>query len=202
MEEVYYHRGLGLRKSAATLGVSHVTFLKYARLQGLRLRTRIDGIRRRRFTDEERERSRQRMLALIPKVQRRKSRLEAEIKEILSDAGIDVKWQGVAPALRGTLHRYHHSDFVVRGEPTAIEVNGCYWHGCPHTRRVPWSEIVTKHVARDEEIAQLLHDAGWNLVVVWEHEIRSRVPCHVRSSTPSGSTLIGAHATRYFDTGS
>lgn len=74
------------------------------------------------------------------------------------------------PGLRRT------ADIVFRPARVAVELRGCFWHGCPEHYRAPasnkgyWSEKIERNVARDEETARALADSGWTLIVVWEHD--------------------------------
>jgi DNA mismatch endonuclease (patch repair protein) len=74
------------------------------------------------------------------------------------------------PAVRST------ADIVFRPARVAVEVQGCFWHGCPEHYRAPagnssyWSEKVQRNMRRDADNEQRLRDAGWLLVSVWEHE--------------------------------
>ncbi len=67
-------------------------------------------------------------------------------------------------------------DVVFRPARVAVELRGCFWHGCPDHYRRPasntsyWSEKVKRNQRRDEETALRLGEAGWLLLVVWEHE--------------------------------
>lgn len=67
-------------------------------------------------------------------------------------------------------------DIVFRRARVAVEVRGCFWHGCPEHYRAPsangnyWSEKVQRNIRRDEDTAALLAKAGWTLTVVWEHD--------------------------------
>ncbi|SDC43822.1 T/G mismatch-specific endonuclease [Actinokineospora iranica] len=67
-------------------------------------------------------------------------------------------------------------DVVFRPVKVAVELRGCFWHGCPEHYRAPtandsyWAEKVRRNVARDEDTARRLAEAGWLLEVVWEHE--------------------------------
>jgi DNA mismatch endonuclease, patch repair protein len=69
-----------------------------------------------------------------------------------------------------------NADVVFRSVHLAVEVRGCFWHGCPDHYRPPstnkdyWSEKVQRNRSRDVNTASLLRDAGWLLEVVWEHE--------------------------------
>jgi DNA mismatch endonuclease (patch repair protein) len=74
------------------------------------------------------------------------------------------------PELRQT------ADVIFRSVKVAVEVYGCFWHGCPEHYRAPsansefWSKKVEQNRRRDNENAQRLRSAGWTLEVVWEHE--------------------------------
>lgn len=74
------------------------------------------------------------------------------------------------PGLRRT------ADVVFRPARVAVELRGCFWHGCPEHYRPPasnnryWSDKVARNVARDEDTARVLEADGWTLIVVWEHD--------------------------------
>jgi DNA mismatch endonuclease, patch repair protein len=67
-------------------------------------------------------------------------------------------------------------DVVFRPTRIAVEVRGCFWHGCPEHYRAPttnsdyWSAKVQRNVDRDTKTEKLLRDAGWELIVIWEHD--------------------------------
>jgi DNA mismatch endonuclease (patch repair protein) len=67
-------------------------------------------------------------------------------------------------------------DIVFRPARVAVEVYGCFWHGCPQHHRQPtanneyWREKIIRNMDRDRRTRQALEDAGWLLIVVWEHE--------------------------------
>lgn len=68
------------------------------------------------------------------------------------------------------------ADLVFRTQRVAVFVHGCYWHGCPDHYTVPksnaefWAEKLLRNRNRDAETVNLLSEAGWSVVVVWEHE--------------------------------
>ena len=75
-----------------------------------------------------------------------------------------------------------HPDIVLPKYKTIIFVNGCFWHqhsGCkeahiPETRREFWEAKLTRNVARDEKNVKELKEMGWNVVVVWECELKTK----------------------------
>jgi DNA mismatch endonuclease (patch repair protein) len=58
----------------------------------------------------------------------------------------------------------------------AVFVDGCFWHGCPvhgHQARVNqdwWARKISRNRERDCETNQMLVDAGWTVLRIWEHE--------------------------------
>ncbi len=74
------------------------------------------------------------------------------------------------PAVRRTV------DVVFRRDQVAVEIRGCFWHGCAEHYRGPsanggyWADKVARNIARDADTERRLAEAGWTLLVVWEHE--------------------------------
>jgi DNA mismatch endonuclease (patch repair protein) len=63
----------------------------------------------------------------------------------------------------------------------AIFVDGCFWHGCPvHGRRsrftgpnaALWEEKMLRNAERDRRSTVLAQEDGWNVIRVWECEVR------------------------------
>ncbi|MET7961474.1 very short patch repair endonuclease [Micromonospora zamorensis] len=67
-------------------------------------------------------------------------------------------------------------DIVFRPSRVAIEVYGCFWHGCPQHHRRPtanneyWQAKINRNADRDRQTRRELERAGWLLIVVWEHD--------------------------------
>jgi DNA mismatch endonuclease (patch repair protein) len=74
------------------------------------------------------------------------------------------------PKLRRT------ADLVFVKNRVAVFVDGCFWHGCPEHHRPArqnadfWRVKIEGNKKRDEETNQLLVEAGWRVVRIWEHE--------------------------------
>ncbi len=107
-----------------------------------------------------------------------------------------VRSKNTAPelAVRRLLHslgyRYclHRSDLP--GKPDivfprrrkVILVHGCFWHqhiNCkearpPITNAAYWKMKLSRNVERDAKISAALTSGGWDVLVVWECEIKSR----------------------------
>ncbi|MBO7050156.1 MAG: DNA mismatch endonuclease Vsr [Bacteroidaceae bacterium] len=74
-------------------------------------------------------------------------------------------------------------DIVLRKYRTAIFVNGCFWHGhegcslysVPKSNTDFWIAKVQRNRERDQQEYKALHDAGWQVVVIWECQLKKTV---------------------------
>lgn len=86
--------------------------------------------------------------------------------------------------------RYRKNDKRYPGKPdivlpkyrTVIFVNGCFWHmhGCsrsrlPRSNQEYWKPKIERNIERDAEKKQKLEADGWNVIVVWECELKRRI---------------------------
>lgn len=73
-------------------------------------------------------------------------------------------------------------DIVLPKYNTVIIVQGCFWHlhgkGCgikartPHTNTSYWGPKLQRNVLRDEASRVALEQAGWQVLIVWECELK------------------------------
>ena len=75
-------------------------------------------------------------------------------------------------------------DFVFRRERVVVMVQGCFWHSCPIHASVPksnsgfWVSKLEANKRRDSLRSKELKKMGWEVVVVWEHQVkRSPLAC-------------------------
>ena len=87
--------------------------------------------------------------------------------------------------------RYRKNDKNLPGSPdivlpkykTIVFVNGCFWHkheGCkyfvwPSNNAEFWKAKIESNVQRDQQIFETLDKMGWNLIVIWECELKASV---------------------------
>ena len=68
------------------------------------------------------------------------------------------------------------ADLVFATPRVAVFVDGCFWHACPTHGSLPvanrewWAQKLERTRTRDAETDQLLNEAGWTVLRVWEHE--------------------------------
>ncbi len=89
-------------------------------------------------------------------------------------------------------------DVVFDGERVAIFVDGCFWHGCPHckrklpeTNREYWERKINRNIELARLNNQRLHENGWVVIRVWEHEInnptnREKIRSEIRQALKKG----------------
>ncbi|MGE4263252.1 MAG: very short patch repair endonuclease [Desulfovibrio sp.] len=71
-------------------------------------------------------------------------------------------------------------DITFPGRRKIIFVHGCFWHrheGCalarmPKSRVDFWNKKLEGNKARDQRNVQRLRDAGWDVLIVWECQLR------------------------------
>lgn len=73
-------------------------------------------------------------------------------------------------------------DIVLSKYKTVVFVNGCFWHMhdcgrfvCPSTSREYWINKINRNVQRDEESRRLLFEQGWNVLIIWECQLKKKV---------------------------
>lgn len=73
-------------------------------------------------------------------------------------------------------------DIVLPKYRTVIFVNGCFWHkhDCPRfvwpsSNKEYWIPKIQRNVERDEENTWRLIAQGWNVLVVWECQLKKNV---------------------------
>lgn len=71
-------------------------------------------------------------------------------------------------------------DLVFKKYKTAVFVHGCFWHGheqcryfvTPKTQTEFWTAKINGNIRRDLDNERKLLDAGWQVLTVWECELK------------------------------
>ncbi len=71
-------------------------------------------------------------------------------------------------------------DIVLPKYKTVIFIHGCFWHGhegcryyvVPKTRTEWWLNKIGGNIANDSNAKAILQDAGWNIITIWECELK------------------------------
>jgi len=71
-------------------------------------------------------------------------------------------------------------DLVFTRARVVVFVDGCFWHRCPQHATSPrhngewWRAKLDANVARDRATDRRLGEAGWRVVRIWEHELKTK----------------------------
>lgn len=107
----------------------------------------------------------------------------SRIKSVNSKAEMVVRRLVYHSGFRYRLHVKNlpgKPDLVFKAKKKIIFIHGCFWHqhGCnhyrmPHSKLDYWLPKLRKNVERDKYIVNLLESEGWQVLVVWECEIKN-----------------------------
>jgi DNA mismatch endonuclease, patch repair protein len=97
--------------------------------------------------------------------------VELALRDALSERGGRYELHVAAlPGLRRSV------DIAIVDARIAVDVRGCFWHSCPeHGTRARanaqwWAEKLERNVQRDADTERRLVEAGWRVLIVWEHD--------------------------------
>jgi len=97
-------------------------------------------------------------------------RTELALIKIFRQLGI-TGWRRRYPA-------FGKPDFAFPALRLAVFVDGCFWHCCPKHRTWPkdnqefWKRKLVTNRARDKEVTRELKKRGWQVLRIWEHELK------------------------------
>ncbi len=88
----------------------------------------------------------------------------------------------------GYRYRVHYAglpgkpDIAFPSRKKAVFVHGCFWHGhescnkarLPRSNETYWRKKITDNVARDRRVMESLVKLGWEVMVVWQCEIKDQ----------------------------
>ena len=102
----------------------------------------------------------------------RDTRVEMDLRRELHRRGLRYRLQQriVPGAARRSV------DIVFPRARVAVDCRACWWHGCPDHSSEParnrawWLEKLASNRERDSDTERRLREAGWEVIVAWEHE--------------------------------
>lgn len=69
-------------------------------------------------------------------------------------------------------------DIAIKKYKTVIFIDSCFWHGCelhcilPVSNKDYWHSKIDRNKLRDIEITNYYRKNGWNILRIWEHEVK------------------------------
>lgn len=76
-------------------------------------------------------------------------------------------------------------DILLIQSKTVIFLHGCFWHKCPRcykepkTKREYWIPKIENNVKRDKKNERLLKNEGYNVLKIWEHDIKKSIDSYI-----------------------
>lgn len=102
--------------------------------------------------------------------------LEQQVRRLLWSNGL----RGYRVNVR---HLPGSPDVVFTRWKVAVFAHGCYWHGCTKCNRSSpkanaefWRQKFEDNRKRDARVQELLKDLGFDIIVIWECELRETAP--------------------------
>ena len=92
-------------------------------------------------------------------------------------------------------------DIVFTRARIVVQVDGCFWHGCPNHAVAPkanaawWSTKLAANRERDARNDRALAQEGWLVIRVWEHEEPAEVADRVEEEWRARTGRNPIHAT-------
>ena len=86
-------------------------------------------------------------------------------------------------------------DIAIKKYKLVIFLDSCFWHGCDLHYRIPksnytyWYDKIERNRCRDNEVNDYYHSRGWNVIRIWEHEIKDNFPMVLDKLTETISTI-------------
>lgn len=110
--------------------------------------------------------------------QRRKNmqaiRSVSKLEQVVSSA----LWNKGYRFRRNTPNLFGKPDISIKKYQVVIFIDSCFWHSCPLHGNMPktnhkfWEEKLLRNRMRDEEVSTYYINAGWNILRIWEHEVK------------------------------
>jgi len=101
---------------------------------------------------------------------RAQSKLENQVSKALWSKG--MRFRKNVRSLYGT------PDISIKKYKLVIFIDSCFWHSCPIHGKMPksnqefWQKKLQSNVEHDKEVTSYYLDKGWNIMRIWEHDIR------------------------------
>ena len=117
------------------------------------------------FTKKERS-------AIMSKIRSKDTKIEILFRKALWAEGVRYR--------KNCSKCFGKPDIVIGKYKTVIFIDSCFWHKCPIHGYVPksnleyWTNKFERNKKRDKEVNKNYKDKGWNVIRVWEHDIKKK----------------------------
>lgn len=109
---------------------------------------------------------------IMSRVKSKDSKIEVSFRKML--------WKRGFRYLKNSRKHFGTPDIVLPKYKTVIFIDSCFWHGCkkhgtmPSTRRAFWKAKIERNRERDKEVNRHYNKLRWNVVRLWEHDLKEK----------------------------
>ncbi|AGX02769.1 very-short-patch-repair endonuclease [Bacillus sp. NRRL B-14911] len=115
-----------------------------------------------------------------PKTSDARSKIMGSIKAVskLEDMVTHELWNRGYRFRRNVRSLKGTPDIAIKKYKVVIFIDSCFWHLCPIHGKIPksnvefWSNKLHRNQERDKEVTDFYINRDWNILRLWEHEIR------------------------------
>ncbi|KAB8126057.1 very short patch repair endonuclease [Gracilibacillus oryzae] len=99
------------------------------------------------------------------------SKLESLVTKALWNKGYRFR--------RNTKTMFGKPDVSIKKYKVVVFIDSCFWHQCPLHANMPktntdfWRKKLERNKERDKEVDEYYINKGWNILRIWEHEVKS-----------------------------
>jgi len=111
----------------------------------------------------------QKRSSIMRAVRSKDTKLERKVRSSLWKRGLRFRKNSSLPG---------KPDISNKSIKTVVFIDSCFWHGCAIHCRMPksnilyWDNKISKNKIRDNLITEKYIDKGWNVIRIWEHELK------------------------------
>jgi DNA mismatch endonuclease, patch repair protein len=116
----------------------------------------------------------------LTKEQRKKNMRAIKSQSALENRVTKELWK-MGFRFRKNANLFGKPDISIKKYKIVIFIDSCFWHCCPIHGNMPksnrdyWEKKLERNKKRDIEVNQYYKDKGWNILRVWEHEIKENL---------------------------
>jgi DNA mismatch endonuclease, patch repair protein len=113
----------------------------------------------------------------LTKEQRKKNMRAIKSQSTLENKVTKDLWR-LGFRFRKNANLYGKPDISIKKYKIVIFIDSCFWHCCPVHGNMPksnkdyWEKKLERNIQRDIEVNQYYIDKGWNILRVWEHDLK------------------------------
>ncbi|WP_281658745.1 very short patch repair endonuclease [Halobacillus sp. Cin3] len=117
----------------------------------------------------------------LTKEQRRKNMKNITSRSKVEDRVSQELWRRGYRFRKNNRKLFGKPDISIKKYKVVIFIDSCFWHVCPEHSNIPatnpdfWEKKLKRNIERDKEVNEHYMDKGWNILRIWEHDLKKKV---------------------------